>query len=57
MNEIDIGELEDEYEERILMEFAKVVDDFQKKNAMNDISMIRLLLEQTMRFINKIEIN
>jgi len=55
--EKDIGELEDEYEERILMEFTKVINDFQTKNNMENVSLIRLMLYVENKLLDELDLD
>ena len=52
----DEAELEEEYEKKILKEFEKIVNEFQKKHKMEETSIIRLLCEQITESTNRIDV-
>jgi hypothetical protein len=55
--EVDIGELEYDYEQQILMDFTKLINNFQSEKGMENISLIRLLNDIENKLLNEIEIN
>lgn len=56
-NEIDESDLEAEYEEKMLKEFTELVDEFQKKNSFENVSLLRLMNAVEDKILDEISFN